>query len=607
MDHREIMLLVLLTVGSPTAAAPIVFGVVGDYGTTSNPATPTGHVANLIDGWNPDFVITVGDNNYGDLAVGSAVWDANIGTHYGQYILGRADYRYPNQTSATQRFFPSIGNHDTGTSANGADGGTAAGYLDYFNVNPGGADRLPAGVHTDANTYYDFVRGDVHFFALDADHALTDQTSRLNQRAWLEQGLADSTSTWNFVYFHQPSFTSTARGGETEMLWPFKEWGADAVFSGHEHFFERVVVGGLPYMISGAGGRSLNAFLATPTVGSEARYNADYGALRVGVDGTTATFDFYSINGGDGTNGGALVNHYTIDKTQTPPVTVRFEQGFRGYAGTVDTFLQQASPNANNSAAAQLNVDAADAGGAVQALLRFDDLFGVGPGRVPIGADIAAATLVLSVSNEGDPVTVHRMLIDWSDTATWNSLGTGVSADGVEAVTAGAATDYVNIAALAIDVTDDVTTWQQDPAGNRGWVMLPTGGNGIDFDSADGRLFPQLLVTLSPNTLDGDINYDGSVDYGDLALLAPYFGATGPVNWLNGDFNNDRAVDMADLDLMAATFGTTPTNGPTGVTAEQLAAALGQFQVPEPTSAAVWLGITSGLVSGRLARRFRAG
>ena len=62
----------------------------------------------MVTGWNPDFVITLGDNNYpkGE----AATIDANIGQHYGHFI---GDYRGaygPGQPR--NRFWPSPGNHD---------------------------------------------------------------------------------------------------------------------------------------------------------------------------------------------------------------------------------------------------------------------------------------------------------------------------------------------------------------------------------------------------------------------------------------------------------------------------------------------------------------
>src|SRR5581483_7966386 len=59
------------------------FAVIGDF--SSNLQTPpTRDVANLVKGWNPDFVATVGDNNYPDGAASTI--DSNVGQWYHQFI-----------------------------------------------------------------------------------------------------------------------------------------------------------------------------------------------------------------------------------------------------------------------------------------------------------------------------------------------------------------------------------------------------------------------------------------------------------------------------------------------------------------------------------------
>ncbi len=39
----------------------ITFAVIGDYGLAGQPLLD---VSNLVKGWNPDFIVTLGDNNY---------------------------------------------------------------------------------------------------------------------------------------------------------------------------------------------------------------------------------------------------------------------------------------------------------------------------------------------------------------------------------------------------------------------------------------------------------------------------------------------------------------------------------------------------------------
>src|SRR5205085_10295692 len=141
-------LLVLIVGCAPGAAAQTIrFGIIGDYG--GNNAAESAVAALVHDVIRPDFVVTVGDNNYGSLApYPQGDWVSNVGNYYGDFIG-----KYPAGTgSGNNRFFPAVGNHD-------ADGPSLAGYLSFFTEIPDG----PGG-----RRYYEFVRGPVHFFMLNS-------------------------------------------------------------------------------------------------------------------------------------------------------------------------------------------------------------------------------------------------------------------------------------------------------------------------------------------------------------------------------------------------------------------------------------------------------
>jgi len=190
-----------------------------------------------------------------------------------------------------------------------------------------------------------------------------------------------------------------------------------------------------------------------------------------------------------------------------PGSSVTFQQGVADYNGTVDTFLQQNRPSANNSLAEKLGVDDNDPEGSgldSQVLLRFDDVFGDGPGQIPTGPGVTVnwAQLELMTTNPGDGGALHRMLQSWSDSDTWDLLGNGVQTDGVEALStadlvAGENTGVpVNLSSF--DVTASLQVWLADPESNQGWAFLPIGGNGWDFYSAEGATPPRLIVGYVP-------------------------------------------------------------------------------------------------------------
>ncbi|UCD99858.1 MAG: metallophosphoesterase, partial [Chloroflexota bacterium] len=99
---------------------PLRFAVIGDYGSGDR---MEGDVAALVRSWQPDLVITTGDNNYPD---GTAeTIDENIGQFYHQFIFPYLGSY--GEGAKENRFFPSLGNHDWHAAA-------AQPYLDYFNL-----------------------------------------------------------------------------------------------------------------------------------------------------------------------------------------------------------------------------------------------------------------------------------------------------------------------------------------------------------------------------------------------------------------------------------------------------------------------------------------
>lgn len=261
-------------------ATSSTFAVISDYGTNgSNEAA----VAALVKSWQPQFIITAGDNNYPDGAASTI--DANVGKYFHDYIKPYTG-TYGSGASVNS-FFSTLGNHDVITS-NGAP------YLQYFTL-PGN------------ERYYDFVSGDVHFFAINSNPSEPDGASNTSTQAtWLKNKLAASNSKWKIVYFHHSPFCSDDHyGNQTWMQWPFKAWGADAVISGHSHVYERIIQDNFPYFVIGLGGHSIYGFNAVPVAGSQKRYNQNYGALQLTTTSDSLTFRFYDIANN-------LIDSYTL-------------------------------------------------------------------------------------------------------------------------------------------------------------------------------------------------------------------------------------------------------------------------------------------------------
>ena len=249
------------------------FAIIGDYGNDSGAESD---VAALVKSWNPDFIITTGDNNYG---YGSAFTiDENIGKYYGEFIYPYSGEYWTGDSGVDMnRFFPTLGNHDWKTR-------DAQPYLDYFTL-PGN------------ERYYDFTWGPVHFFAIDSDSNEPDGvTVNSIQATWLRDSLASSTSPWKIVYMHHPPYSSGEHGSSDKLQWPYQEWGATAVVAGHDHSYERIVRNGFPYFINGSGGGDLRDW-DDIVAGSEVRFCDDHGAMLVEASSDSITFQFISRTG----------------------------------------------------------------------------------------------------------------------------------------------------------------------------------------------------------------------------------------------------------------------------------------------------------------------
>ncbi len=254
------------------------FAVLGDYGLAG---APEAEVAALILSWQPDFILTTGDNNYPSGKASTI--DENIGQYFHAYIYPYTGTYGPGAKS--NRFFPALGNHDWKTKQ-------AQPYLDYFTL-PGN------------ERYYTFTWGPLQVFVLDSDEHEPDGVGISSiQAAWLREQMAVSTTPWQIVVFHHPPYSSGPHTPTDWMRWPFKEWGADAVFSGHNHVYERLMVDGIPYFIDGLGGAARYSF-DDLNPDSAAHFRNGYGAMLATATKAQVTFQFYTVTG-------ELVDQYVL-------------------------------------------------------------------------------------------------------------------------------------------------------------------------------------------------------------------------------------------------------------------------------------------------------
>jgi myo-inositol-hexaphosphate 3-phosphohydrolase len=275
--------------GGLDSAQTITFAAIGDYGEDNAPEQA---VADLIDNLGVDFIITTGDNSYG------LDFDQRVGQYYSNYIGNYQGVYGPG--SPVNRFFPTPGNHDYLTN-----------YLAFFTL-PGA--NIPTSNTSGNERYYDFIRGPVHFFAINSCSDEPDGISSTSiQAQWLQQQLAASSAPWKIVHLHHPPYSS---GKDEEIMrWPYEDWGVASVLAGHHHSYQRIHRDDnndgniLPYFVTGLGGASINNFSTPAVPGTIFQYNSDYGSMLISASENSITFQFYSI-----TNGGTLIDSFTMSK-----------------------------------------------------------------------------------------------------------------------------------------------------------------------------------------------------------------------------------------------------------------------------------------------------
>ena len=240
---------------------PFSFIVMGD---TRNGADSHRRVVERMAQEVPDFVLGTGD----------MVDDGSREDQWQQF------FDIENRLLRDNVYYPSVGNHDRQ-----GRGRTADSYRAFFSVPENGGDT---------ERYYAFSYAAARFLVLDSNEysfALSDQT------AWLERELIaarqDPAVHHVFVVMHHPPFSISVHGGSLDLRerWTplFEKYQVSAVFSGHDHVYERAESGGIRYFVSGGGGAPLYPRRPNPSpVDLEAvkKFERAFHFLRVTVTGS---------------------------------------------------------------------------------------------------------------------------------------------------------------------------------------------------------------------------------------------------------------------------------------------------------------------------------
>ena len=113
--------------------------------------------------------------------------------------------------------------------------------------------------------YYSFDYGPVHVAVIDTwsypgkyRHELPDAT----QLTWLAHDLKSATAPWKVVMTHTPVYDWNRADAtlQAELAPLFERTGVQLVIQGHEHYYARMEVKGVQYLVLGGGGATLTKF-----------------------------------------------------------------------------------------------------------------------------------------------------------------------------------------------------------------------------------------------------------------------------------------------------------------------------------------------------------
>lgn len=219
----------LATAPEVGAAVPFSFIVLGD--SRSN-AEAHRRVIERVDQEVPDFILGTGDM-------------VDEGARQDQW---QTFFDVERELLADNVYFPAVGNHDRQ-----GRGRTADTYRSFFSVPDNGGD---------SERYYAFSYANARFLVLDSN---AHSFSLTGQTAWLERELMsarqDERVRHVFVVMHHPPFSISLHGGQRDLRerWTplFEKYGVTAVFSGHDHAYQRAEKNGLRYFVSGGAGAPL--------------------------------------------------------------------------------------------------------------------------------------------------------------------------------------------------------------------------------------------------------------------------------------------------------------------------------------------------------------
>ena len=244
----------------PNKENSVRFVVIGDTGTGTDKQHELAQVMlRYRQTFAFEFVLMMGDNMYGSEK--TVDYKAKFENVYRPLLDQKV------------KFYAALGNHDESNQR----------FYEFFNM--------------EGQEYYRFKKGNVSFYSLNSNYMDKKQVD------WLNEKLAADTAEWKVAYFHHPPYSSgAAHGSDTklrEIVEPiFLKNGVNVVFTGHEHFYERIKPQkGVYYFISGSGGKLRKGDVKKGSPLTDKAYDRDMSFMLVEVAGDQMYFQVISRTG----------------------------------------------------------------------------------------------------------------------------------------------------------------------------------------------------------------------------------------------------------------------------------------------------------------------
>lgn len=530
------------------SATPFTFAIWGDSGGAGSANT------SALSTQKPDITFVAGDIAYG--------YTTDFNNNNSKYFNV-----YGSNIMRFSPFFVTCGNHETSCPTVMAD------------------HSLPGGGSMWGQSTYSFDYGNVHFVALNSNGSFSYPTDTQMSKALTD--LKASSQPWKVILWHHNGWShgshSTDTTRQTQIGNLARDGGADLVFWGHSHSYERWNrTNGTSYTnpfpntqfyTIGDGGQSSSSSCTSAGSATDpgcAAKDGGPGFILARVNGNQMTLDYFKGSGG----GSSPLDSITMNSngvgptnppgtaTPTPAATHTPTPTSTLPPGTTNTATPTRPPNATNT---PLPTSPPSQGG-----------------NMALNRPVTASSTDSSAGPPTDAVdgdTSTRWSSAFNSDPQWFEVDLG-SNQTVSRVVLNWERAYGS--AYQIQVSDDGNNWTDV-------YSTTTGDGGIDdLSGLSGsgryvRMYGTQRGCTGCNQLwgyslyefevygsgdsggvPGDANGDGKVDGIDFVSWINHYGQN-VSGASNGDFNNDGAVDGIDYVVWFSNYGRTQTPTPTSV------------------------------------------